>query len=73
MLNLISVLIGLVAVVPLLFGLLPALGWTNWFLLPLPVTGLIIGSLSRRTAGRTLNLTVLLVAILRLWLGHGIF
>ncbi len=73
MLNLISLLIGLVAIVPLLFALLPFLGWANWILLPLPVIGLIIGSLSRGDAGRNLNLVVLLVAIVRLWLGHGFF
>ncbi len=73
MLNALSLLIGLFAIVPLLFALLPLLGWANWFLLPLPVLGVLIGSLSRGTAGRNLNLAVLLVAIVRLMLGHGIF
>jgi len=73
MLNLISLLIGLAAICPLLFALIPFLGWANWLLLPLPITGLIIGSLSRSNAGRNLNLIVLLVAIVRLWLGHGFF
>ena len=73
MLNLISLLIGLVAIVPVLLALLPFLGWGNWLLLPLPVIGLIVGSLSRGNAGRNLNLTLLLVAIVRLWIGHGIF
>jgi hypothetical protein len=73
MLNLLSLLIGLAAIVPLLFALLPFMGWANWLLLPLPVTGLILGSLSRGNAGRNLNLIVLLVSIVRLWLGHGFF
>jgi hypothetical protein len=73
MLNLLSLLIGLVAIVPLLFALIPFFGWANWILLPLPVVGLILGSLSRGNAGRNLNLVVLLVAIVRLWLGHGFF
>jgi hypothetical protein len=73
MFNLISIGIGLVALVPVLFALLPLLGWANWFILPLPVIGLAIGSLSRGNAGRNLNLAVLVVAILRLMLGHGIF
>jgi hypothetical protein len=73
MLNLLSLLIGLVAIFPLLFALIPFMGWANWLLLPLPVTGLIIGSLSSGNAGRNLNLIVLLVAIVRLWLGHGFF
>jgi hypothetical protein len=73
MLNLLSLAIGAVAIVPILFALLPALGWANWLILPLPVTGLIIGSLSRGTAGRNLNLVLLGVAVVRLWLGFGIF
>ena len=73
MLNLLSLLIGLAAIVPLFFAFLPFLGWANWLLLPLPITGLIIGSLSSGNSGRNLNLVVLLVAVVRLWLGHGIF
>lgn len=73
MLNLLSLAIGAVSIVPVLFALLPLLGWANWFILPLPVVGLIIGSLARGKAGRNLNLIILCVAIVRLMLGHGIF
>ena len=73
MLNVISLLIGLAALVPLFFAFLPLLGWANWILLPLPIVGLVLGSLSSRNTGRNLNLIVLLVAIVRLWLGGGIF
>ena len=73
MLNLISLAIGAIAVIPLLLALVPFFGWMNWFLLPLPVIGLIIGTLSRGNAGRNLNLIVLVVAIVRLMMGHGFF
>ena len=73
MLNLVSLLIGITAVVPVLFALLPLLGWANWFILPLPVLGLILGSMAHGKTGRNLNLVVLVVAVLRLMLGHGIF
>lgn len=73
MLNLLSLAIGAISIVPVLFALLPLLGWANWFILPLPVVGLIIGTLSRGNAGRNLNLIVLCVAVVRLMLGHGIF
>ncbi|HMI17965.1 MAG TPA: hypothetical protein VK533_00335 [Sphingomonas sp.] len=73
MLNLLSLAIGAVAIIPLLLALLPFFGWMNWFLLPLPVVGLIVGSLSSGKAGRNLNLIVLVVAIVRLMLGHGLF
>ena len=73
MLNLLSLAIGAVAIIPLLLALMPFFGWMNWFLLPLPVVGLIIGLLSRGNAGRNLNLVVLIVAIVRLTMGHGFF
>ncbi|WP_420140719.1 hypothetical protein [Sphingomonas sp.] len=73
MLNLLSLGLGLIAIVPLLFALLPLLGWANWLILPLPVAGLILGAMSSRTTGRNLNLIVLLVAIVRLSIGGGIF
>ena len=73
MLNLLSLAIGAISIVPVLFALLPLLGWANWFILPLPVVGLIIGALSSRTSGRNLNLVVLAIAIGRLMLGGGIF
>jgi hypothetical protein len=73
MLNLISLAIGAISIIPLLLALVPFFGWMNWFLLPLPVVGLIIGTLSRGNAGRNLNLIVLMVAIVRLMMGHGFF
>jgi hypothetical protein len=73
MLNLISLAIGIISIVPVLLALLPLLGWANWFILPLPVVGAIIGSLAYGKAGRNLNLIVLGVAVLRLFLGGGIF
>jgi len=71
MLNLVSLAIGAISIIPLLLALVPFFGWMNWFLLPLPVFGLIVGTLSRGNAGRNLNLIVLIVAIVRLMMGHG--
>jgi len=73
MLNLISILIGLVALVPALVAFLPLLGWLYWFILPIAVVGLGIGVLSSGNAGRNLNLVVVLVGLARLAIGHGIF
>ena len=73
MLNLISVLIGLVALVPALVAFLPLFGWLYWFILPIAVVGLGVGVLSSGNAGRNLNLVVLVVGLARLVIGHGIF
>jgi uncharacterized membrane protein len=47
MLNLISLLIGLVALVSAAVAFVPLLGWANWFILPLAVIGAGIGAISR--------------------------
>ncbi|MEO7654107.1 MAG: hypothetical protein ABIS23_00290 [Sphingomicrobium sp.] len=72
MLNIVSLLIGLVALVLAAVAFLPLLGWANWLIIPLAVIGTAIGIASRSTAGRNLNLFVIVVGIVRLLLGGGI-
>lgn len=72
MLNLLSILIGLFALVWALIAFLPLIGALNWLVIPVAVLGLAIGVLSSRTAGRNLNLVVIVVATLRLMLGGGV-
>ncbi|WP_310467577.1 hypothetical protein [Sphingomonas sp.] len=72
MLNIVSLVIGVVA---LLFGLiafLPLLGWANWLIIPLAIIGAVIGMASSGTAGRNLNIFVIVVGVIRLSLGGGI-
>lgn len=73
MLNLISLLIGLLAIPWVVLASLPFIGALNWLVLPWALLGLFFGALSSRTAGRNLNLIVLAVAVIRLSLGGGIF
>lgn len=72
MLNIISVLIGLLALVLGVFAFLPLLGWAYWAIIPLAVIGAGLGAMSDRTSGRNLNIVVIVVGALRLWLGAGI-
>lgn len=72
MFNLVSLLIGLVALVFAIIAFLPLLGWANWLIIPLAIIGAVIGMISRGTAGRNLNLFVIVVGIVRLMLGGGI-
>jgi hypothetical protein len=72
MLNLVSLIIGAVALVFALIAFLPLLGWANWFIIPLALIGAVVGMASRSTAGRNLNLFVIVVGIVRLMLGGGI-
>lgn len=72
MLNMLSVLIGLVSLVIVIPSQIPLLGWGNWLALPLVVVGLGIGALSRSNAGRNLCLVIFAVAVIRLMLGGGV-
>ena len=72
MFNLVSLIIGAVALILAVIAFLPLLGWANWLIIPLAVIGAAIGMISRGTAGRNLNLFVILVGMLRLMIGGGI-
>jgi hypothetical protein len=70
--NVISIIIGIVALSIALVGFIPLLGWLNWLVIPGAVVGLVIGLMSKETTGRNINLVVLALAIVRLALGGGI-
>ena len=73
MLNLISILIGVVALLLAIPATIPFLGWGNWFVLPIAVIGAGIGALTRSNGGRNFCLVVFAIAVIRLMLGGGIF
>jgi hypothetical protein len=72
MFNIASLIIGLVALIFAIVAFLPLLGWANWLIIPLAIIGASIGMLSRGTAGRNLNLLVIVIGIVRLMIGGGI-
>jgi len=72
MLNLVSLIIGVVALLCAAVAFLPLLGWANWLIIPLALIGAGVGAASQSNAGRNLNLFVVVVGILRLMLGGGI-
>ena len=72
MLNVVSLLIGNVALIFVAVAFLPLLGWMNWLVLPLAIVGAGIGLVSSRRAGQNLNLFVIAVGVVRLILGFGI-
>lgn len=73
MFNIASLIIGFVALMCTLVAFLPLLGWLNWFIIPLAIVGAAVGVISRGTAGGNLNLLVIIIGVLRLMLGGGIF
>ncbi len=72
MLDLVSLIIGAVALVCAAVAFIPLLGWANWLIIPLAVVGAGIGAVSSSNSGRNLNLFVIVVGIIRLMLGGGI-
>lgn len=72
MFNLVSIIIGAVALILALVAFIPLLGWANWLIIPLAIFGAAVGMISRSTAGRNLNLFVIVVGVVRLMLGGGI-
>ncbi len=72
MLNIVSLIIGVVSLIFVAIAFLPLLGWANWLVVPLAILGAAIGAMSSGTSGRNLNLFVIVAGVLRLMLGGGI-
>jgi len=71
--NILSKLIGIIAFVIMLLGLMPLLGLLNLIALPIAILGLIIGIFAKNNGGLILNSFVIIVAIMRLFVGGGVF
>ncbi|HEU4650000.1 MAG TPA: hypothetical protein VFS49_01165 [Croceibacterium sp.] len=72
MLNAVSILFGILALLLAIPSVIPFLGWGNWIVLPIALVGAGLGALSRSTHGRNFCLVVFVLACLRLMLGGGI-
>ena len=71
MLNFVSLIIGIIALVCAAVAFIPPLGALNWLIIPLAVIGAGVGQISSSNGGRNLNLFVIVVGIVRLMLGGG--
>ena len=81
--GLISLLWGILALVWMVLALIPVIGITNWLLIPFVAVGALIAAVGilftqsakrgRAKAGLLLNLVVIVVAIVRLSMGGGVF
>ena len=73
MLNLVSIIIGLVALICAIPAFLPVLALAYYLIIPLAIIGALIGMASTSNAGRNLNLFVIIIGVLRLMLTGGLF
>lgn len=70
--NLVSLILGGIALVLVVIAFIPLLGWANWIIIPIAVVGLALGATSDKTSGRNLNIVVIAIGVIRLMLGGGI-
>ena len=73
MLNLVSIIIGIVALILAIPAMIPVLALAYYLIIPLALIGAMIGMASSSNAGRNLNLFVIVVGILRLMVTGGTF
>ena len=59
MFNIVSLIIGFVALILAVIAFIPLMGWANWLIIPLAIIGEGVGLASRSHAGRNLNLFVI--------------
>jgi hypothetical protein len=74
MLNILSILIGLVALPFAVVGIIPIpfLPLVNWIALPIAIVGAVVGMASSSNGGRNFNLVIVLISGLRVMLTGGI-
>lgn len=72
MLNILSALIGLFALILMIPAVLPILGILNWLFVPIALFGALIGMMSSRNGGRNFCLIVAAFGALRLFMGGGV-
>ena len=80
--GLVSVLWGIIAMIWMVFALIPVIGITNWLLIPFAAVGAIVAAIGiavtspekrgRAKAGLVLNGIVIVVAVLRLGMFGGL-
>ena len=73
MLNVVSLLIGAVALILAIPAFLPILALGYYFIIPLAIIGAWVGMASKSNSGRNLNIFVIVVGVLRLMLTGGLF
>lgn len=73
MLNIASILIGLMSLIIVIPAQIPLLGWANWIALPFIVVGIALGALSSKDSGKKLCMIIFTVAVIRLMLGGLVF
>ena len=63
---------GILALIGMVLGMIPLLGWLNWFTIPLAILGLVLSLIGKSTGGTVLCLLAIAFGVFRLVIGGGI-
>lgn len=61
MLNVLSLVVGVIALLLGVLAFFPFLGWAYWLIIPIALVGAGLGVASKKTSGRNLNLVVIVI------------
>lgn len=71
MANLVSIMLGLVALIIAIIGFIPMFGWLNWLNVLVAGAGIAFGALSSSKSGRNFCIVVAIISAVRLSIGGG--
>lgn len=63
---------GILAICGMFLGMIPFLGWLNWFNIPLAIIGLLISIIGKSRGGIIICVVAIFFGLLRLMLGGGL-
>lgn len=69
----VSLILGIICLLAMLLAFIPLFGWLNWIVVPIAVVGLIISSVFNAESGKKICAIVIIVGIIRLAMGGGLF
>lgn len=65
-------LFGILALIGMLLGMIPLLGWLNWVNIPLAILGLLFSVIGKSKGGVTICVVAILLGGMRLMIGGGL-
>jgi len=63
---------GVLAIIGMLLGMIPLLGWLNWFNIPFAILGLVFSIIGKSKGGIIICVVAIFFGLFRLMLGGGI-
>lgn len=65
-------LFGILALIGMVLGMIPLLGWLNWINIPLAILGLLLSIIGKSKGGIIICVVAIFFGLIRLIMGGGI-